>query len=59
MTMNAFIALGAILWLFFVFLSVGLAQAATRGDLLFRRALAAERARRLPMPENRRGRRAA
>lgn len=39
-------ALGAVAWLFFLLLCVGLAQAAARGDLAVRRALAVERERR-------------
>jgi hypothetical protein len=38
-------ALGAVAWLFFVLLGVGLAQAAARGDLALARALEAERER--------------
>jgi hypothetical protein len=36
----------AAVWLFFVLFAVGLARAAARGDLVSRRALAVERARR-------------
>jgi hypothetical protein len=40
-------ALGAVAWLFVLLFCVGLAQAAARGDLALRRALAVERERRL------------
>jgi hypothetical protein len=40
------ITLGAAVWLISLLLCVGLAQAAARGDLMRRRALAVERARR-------------
>jgi hypothetical protein len=45
--MTATIAtLGALAWLFFLLLCVGLTQAAARGDDALRRALAVERERR-------------
>jgi hypothetical protein len=44
--MISIVTAGAVAWLFFLLLCVGLAQAAARGDLAVRRALAAERGRR-------------
>ena len=38
MTMNVFIALGVVVWVIFLLLSVGLAQAAAHSDLVVRRA---------------------
>jgi hypothetical protein len=39
-------AVGAVLWLCFLLLSIAFAQAAARGDVIVQRALAAEFARR-------------
>jgi hypothetical protein len=45
------IAVGAVVWLFLLLLCVGLARAAALGDLSMRRAVAAERSRRVPAAE--------
>src|SRR5919108_420084 len=53
------IALGTTVWLLFLLLSVGLARAAARGDLVVSRALAVERAERSPYDRVARGPRGA